>query len=53
MTSSRTLPVSLRMPVELLTWVRGQVAKGRAGSVTEVINDLVREAKHNDNPRGK
>jgi Arc/MetJ-type ribon-helix-helix transcriptional regulator len=56
MTSSRTTSLSVRMPNDLHAWLRQQVAKGRAASVSEVVTGLVRAAEHNDNksnPRGK
>jgi Arc/MetJ-type ribon-helix-helix transcriptional regulator len=55
MTSSRTTSVSVRMPNELREWVIAQIGKGSWRSMSDVINDLVREAKGHDNnhPRGK
>jgi Arc/MetJ-type ribon-helix-helix transcriptional regulator len=41
------------MPNDLRAWVITQVGKGSARSMSDVINNLVREAKYNDNPRGK
>lgn len=53
--SSRTTSVSVRMPNELRAWIIAQVGKRGARSMSDVINDLVREAKDDDDnyPRGK
>jgi Arc/MetJ-type ribon-helix-helix transcriptional regulator len=53
MISSRTTSVSVRMPNELRAWVIAQVGKDGAQSMSDVINDLVRVAKFNDDRKGK